>query len=506
MTNKVEPIQLKKYETTTKTNNSNYKKLISGYFSEFLKNSSIHGIQYISGAERTLFERSFWLIVLSISIYSCVALIKSAWSKWDENPIFISFRQTPVNIWEIPFPAVTVCPMYTMNRESNFTFAFRPNLQGNTSWKMGNVSSFCDNRENYFTEYEDANFADSPEWTQFLVQTSPGRDQIFSGCGWIDKEDCEIFSPLLTPWGICFSFNMLKNDDIFTTNAHRSYTYETQNNISTRNWNIETNYPKTDQAVYPWRSSNVQDSLNFLLTNNLSQIECGAKHYYQIFLHHPAELPESDLDSINVQHNHLHEIIIQPGVTFTSDNLKTYSPEKRKCFYASERKLYFYKIYTLNNCRMECLANYTLKLCGCVPHFLPHNKTTTLCAINKYDVGMCLITAKVNMGNLESAIWHNKSKASCNCLPSCNSITYNNRFKTLDVDATVIIISYKDNEFLALERQELFGDINFWASCGGILGLFTGFSVISLAEIIYYLCLKLVYNLGKFVFRKCVKS
>ena len=46
------------------------------------------------------------------------------------------------------------------------------------SWKMGNVSSFCDNRENYFTEYEDANFADSPEWTQFLVQVNTRKNNI----------------------------------------------------------------------------------------------------------------------------------------------------------------------------------------------------------------------------------------------------------------------------------------------------------------------------------------
>ncbi|KAJ3664702.1 hypothetical protein Zmor_000250 [Zophobas morio] len=498
MVENVESVPIKK-----QNKNSKFKKLISGNLSEFLKNSSIHGIQYFS-EDRSLVERGFWLLVLSFSVYACIALIKSAWYKWDENPTFISFRQSPVNIWDIPFPAVTVCSMYTMNRNSNFTFSYRPNSQKNASWEVGNASTFCDkqtNGENYVTEYDDANFSESQKWNEFLVQTSPGRDQIFSHCYWNGKQ-CDIFSPLLAPWGICFSFNMLNNDDIFTTNAHRSYNYENQNNIS--NWNIETNYPKTDQAVYPWRSVNVQDTLNFELQKNLSQIGCGTLNYYQIFLHHPAEVPKGYVDAINVQHNHDHEIIVQPDVTFTSENLKSYSPERRKCFYSHERKLHFFKIYTLTNCKVECLANYTLELCGCVTHYMPHNKTTILCAISNYDTNKCLRTAEATMGNFESGIW-NDCKPSCKCLPLCNTITYNSKLKSLDVGNTQVIMLYKDTEFLALERQELFGDSNFWASCGGLLGLFTGFSVVSFVEIIYYLILKLIYNLGKLVFRNCAK-
>ena len=114
------------------------------------------------------------------------------------------------------------------------------------------------------------------------------------------------------------------------------------------------------------------------------------------------------------------------------------------------------------------------------------------------------MTILATMGNFESGIW-NDCKPSCKCLPLCNTITYNSKLKSLDVGNTQVIMLYKDTEFLALERQELFGDSNFWASCGGLLGLFTGFSVVSFVEIIYYLILKLIYNLGKLVFRNCAK-
>ena len=42
---------------------------------------------------------------------------------------------------------------------------------------------------------------------------------------------------------------------------------------------------------------------------------------------------------------------------------------------------------------------------------------------------------------------------------------------------TQVTVQFKDAEFSVLERQELFGDVEFWASCGGLLGLLMGFSI-----------------------------
>lgn len=60
------------------------------------------------------------------------------------------------------------------------------------------------------------------------------------------------------------------------------------------------------------------------------------------------------------------EISVIPKLIYTSKQLRGYSPEQRKCFFNSERKLRFYKIFSRNNCEWECLSKYS-------PEFLSLN-------------------------------------------------------------------------------------------------------------------------------------
>lgn len=54
-----------------------------------------------------------------------------------------------------------------------------------------------------------------------------------------------------------------------------------------------------------------------------------------------------------------------------------------------------------------------------------------------------------------------------------------------------VVLFFSDMQFITSERNELYGQTDFFANCGGLLGLFTGFSFISTFEIIIIL----VYDL-----------
>lgn len=52
-------------------------------------------------------------------------------------------------------------------------------------------------------------------------------------------------------------------------------------------------------------------------------------------------------------------------------------------------------------------------------------------------------------------------------------------------------IYFKEHQFITSKRSELYGQTDFLANCGGLLGLFMGVSVLSIIEVIYYCTLRL---------------
>lgn len=64
-------------------------------------------------------------------------------------------------------------------------------------------------------------------------------------------------------------------------------------------------------------------------------------------------------------------IQVSSKMVTTSDGLRNYSPRQRQCFYQSERQLRFFKTYTEQNCKSECVANFMKRQCGCVHLYMP---------------------------------------------------------------------------------------------------------------------------------------
>lgn len=52
-------------------------------------------------------------------------------------------------------------------------------------------------------------------------------------------------------------------------------------------------------------------------------------------------------------------------------------------------------------------------------------------------------------------------------------------------------MSFKENSFIAMNRSETSTLPDFISSCGGLLGLFMGVSVLSLIELVYFFTLRL---------------
>lgn len=91
---------------------------------------------------------------------------------------------------------------------------------------------------------------------------------------------------------------------------------------------------------------------------------------FQIFIHNPNEfLTQSSYNTFQgFEHFNIFKIL--PEINLIADELKSWPIQKRNCLLHNERKLKHFRIYTKNNCELECLSLAADEACGCVPFYL----------------------------------------------------------------------------------------------------------------------------------------
>lgn len=92
---------------------------------------------------------------------------------------------------------------------------------------------------------------------------------------------------------------------------------------------------------------------------------------FKVYLHSPTEFPWNTKQYFRVNVDQSAILTVTPMMIRTSNQLRDYDAKRRECFFQHENPLNFFKLYTKENCELECLANYSLLLCGCVPYWMP---------------------------------------------------------------------------------------------------------------------------------------
>ncbi|CAO1421220.1 unnamed protein product [Diamesa serratosioi] len=493
-------------------------------FSDYSSKTSIHGIQYLGDEEGHWFEKVFWIVVFVISFSGCSYLIKQTYDKWNDSPVIVSFDQEYTPIWKIPFPAVTICPeakfqskflnisnVFNIIRNSSIDDKY-PGLFDDDLRKIESLYQICD----YYMEPNLFKLETTPRLAgekclEQLEKLSVEQLETFSTCRWRGQKmiDCQNFTKIITEEGICYTFNMLDYHDIYKVNDMKHPNHGFRSN----QWSLNEGYKTTDTDLYPQRvlGSGLQSSLTIQLSLNKSNLEYSCKtgvQGYRITLHRPGDIPRTSKEYFSVPFNHQTIISVKPRMIITSDELlESYVPSRRQC-YNDERNLKYFKVYTQSNCELECLTEYVLKTCKCVKFSMPHEKGTKICAYNQVS---CYHKAEADwmLEELKNSIEKNSTNHHfCNCLPSCTSLEYDAEISQTNFNATAysivagiatelypevdasVHIYFKEDHFIAIKRSELFGLTDFLANCGGLLGLFMGFSILSMVEIFYHFTLR----------------
>ncbi|XP_018572876.1 pickpocket protein 28-like [Anoplophora glabripennis] len=511
----------KKYRSTPKV------KRARKYFREYCESSGIHGFRYLA-EKRSLCERLLWGIMIITSISLCCYLISRIYKKYDQSPVIVSFSTKETPIFTIPFPAVTVCLMTkSVRTKLNYTKVIHMKEDNETvspeqELKAQYLSLICEEGIEQFPDNK--TFADDffDKLHEMQIQVSTVLPCVFMG----KQRHClDIFKRIILDEGICYTFNMLDRDEIFRDNVVHYSDYHKNENAS--EWNIDEGYSnKSKVDTYPRRAllSGSDSALEIMFLQSRADIDylCVKDvQGYSIVLHTPHSIPQVKQRYFQVPFDTSVIAVIQPKMMTTSEEVKKYDPIDRECYFTNERPLKFFKIYTLENCRLECLTNYTLKRCGCVNFFMPRDNETSICGNGNFN---CMRNAareltEIELNNLINVEEGKKSDIYCDCMPLCTELSFDMEqsqtvwnwnkqleavripeFKKMRKHIIIAKLSvfFKTEHFLTSQRNELYGPTDFLANFGGLLGLFTGFSLLSLMEIIYFLTVRIFCNIRQY--------
>ncbi|CRL02114.1 CLUMA_CG015356, isoform A [Clunio marinus] len=457
-------------------------------FKEFSADTSIHGekceisqfilgIKYLTDKKRHWSEKLFWFVALTLSILACSYLIYDTFRKWKMAPVIVSFSEKFMNIWEIPFPAVTICPiagLYPLDEDYNPSDGLGSNP----------LKNFTESIEHRIT---------NAKWRNNLTNAT------------------DLFTEIATEEGFCYTFNMMNFHDLLEDDVKFEGFKNLKNysKVPKTSWSLQDGYYNKKPKVYPYRASGSGENggLKFEIWRRISEVKKSTSFNkgFKLVVHLPSEVPQFDKHYYRFPLEKSATLVVRPSLIVT-ENLESYESDLRQCYYEGEKKLKFFKYYTRSNCQLECLANFTRDKCSCIHFSMPRLKGDAVCDSNRsltcFDEAKKNLMQKTMEESLQtSTSYDDRGRMTCDCLPACTSLQYEGeishddiryfgRYKTTDAFRSSVTIFFKDDDFIFSKRSELYSFTDFIANFGGILGLFLGVSILSIVEIIYFVAFR----------------
>ena len=394
--------------------------------------------------------RLFWAASLIVSFGFSGFFLYSAFYKWYFTPD-IGTRKETLNIRELPFPAITICPQTKAkiefisfrNTYKTYWENFWLHASDADSARFEALLHICEPELTFNIQLNETKPLESDEIVKILKEISYSVDESMMFCKFRSKlRDCStLFKEILTPYGVCYTMNMFKLSDILRDNVMNKFKSLSKYDKIPR-WALDNGYETNDLDTFPYPIISQQvDGLRIILRTNdvdMDYVCSGSNQGFKVFTHIPGDSVDQTGKHFFVPVKADVTVSMTATMTRTSENLLAYKPQQRKCYLSNERPLTFFKYYTKNLCNIECLTNYTMEVCGCVEFFMPHENETKVCS---YSQRNCTIDAKRKM-----MLSFNKEKSGdyeCGCMPSCTDIEYKSEVFQTEFDFKRLFDSYR---------------------------------------------------------------
>ena len=413
--------------------------------SEYSTSFTIHGLSRTIHTDSYV-ERLFWLLSLLMALGIAFLMVRSLFGKFWTNDVYWNTETKVINKGN-PFPAVTLCLTKIKQPNVFCTIALNnPLLTG-----LLNSAPSC-NTDGFWEKPMNKSFQKTRRWnsvffTKERIVTSP-KSSISVECP--DSGDC-MGKDLNT-----YNFRVLDEDDRCITWNYKG-TFANAQHVNELRLKIEDPAYKDKATI--------------------------------AFIHDYRESPISTPNAIPIAQSFDTEITIKKTV---KRRLQRDPPNSCEEQYHDNRRMIFPGRYTVAGCLDSYVCVESLKRCGDVfdycRNYIPGEiyQEHFRANLTYGDVIECY-----KVGFEQGLFYPSDSRQSCP--PPCESVEYSTQTSVTSPGKMVVSFRFAErNVYEFQEEKQIYTWEDFVSGIGGMIGLFCGFSILSLAELFVYLGLKMM--------------
>ncbi|XP_076668488.1 sodium channel protein Nach [Andrena cerasifolii] len=483
---------------------SHFTRTLAKHVKLYCKYTKLAGFKYIVDSSATWFDRVLWSLLYAITVPAMIYTIYHGYLDFIQHPCMTSVETEYFPTQNLNFPGVSICSVNRISRHAAMELAnevFRANVSRFSLEEiLGMISQLGDLYDSEFLTQNRSHRIDQLlaryyhgyyDITDVMQRLTPLCEDILLRCRFqADERNCsEIFMFRKTQDGFCCTFNYAtKGDDIPLKSG-------------------------VDHKVEPLKVDNLgeENGLSVLLEPFLNDYFHSLLPItgWKVTLFNPHDYPDATsggvMDVLVSPRTEL-SVATEAIVSYSTKNIIPYSLGQRHCVFAEEMAP-FRSSYTYSDCIVDCKIEDVWRICNCIHFYLPNRESRRVC--NLADVP-CLNRHKSKWFSViphedhDTDFIANKTwMLHClNCYPECSDVRYSAKMfearlapghhntELLDgfqlENQSVLHVYFSRFGAVKLRQDVVFRWYELLSDASGIGGIFIGFSLIGVMELVYF--------------------
>ncbi|XP_058056818.1 sodium channel protein Nach [Anopheles bellator] len=441
---------------------------------DYCSNCSLAGIGNIANRRYHWTERVFWFACVLLSWTWACLLIKTYMELFRRDAVSIVVESLDSRKDKTTFPSVGVCEMgytkqqydalqrliegFRTTKEMDYNYdveEFMLRLIYHNLYNYGSIKSYCA----MYKDCKDCVPCPVTGYSNYSATVRASCEQLFDQCSWNGRvfDCCQYFRTIQTTMGSCFLLNSIQ-----TVQKYGPKWLRMEMGMGAPRAELLLNFSRATTAYI----QNEEDIPHMLLTTLQFN-----------------QMPEGFAGKIFIT---LQNIINDPLV-------RTVDKDIRRCVFPDEETGTRYEKYSYSVCVTECLKFAQIRTCNCCHHnmLLGKHDKSPVCG---YDGLNCLDQRDLMFPQTTIMQPWRTNGLVCDCFPSCTEHEIRIVGRESDSEPRTgrsVLIKLIALPSQRYRRQIVRENIDVVVSIGGILGLYTGASILSLVEFIYFFTIRL---------------